>query len=1845
MTSTDLYLAPKPFSPHVERCQFPVGWSVARSLTQLVNDGKLALDDVPLVRVYVQGLPLMAEDALDYVAQDGDVINVVVEPQGGETGKTIFQLFYTIGAAVVSYYFGPVWGAVVSIAGAALTQMIWRPEKGLPDGKGGSSLSSQGNSNRQRQMMPLALGRQRVALDLAALPFTQNIGGDVWMTVAFGIHYGPCTLDSIKIGETLLSDYPAQDVQVEQFLAPGPRQSALYPTRVAQENRQNKLDFTGGGVWEVGTFAAGADYGEVDITLPSGLKYNADSGKTRNEEVTGRIEYAAVGTENWAPVPTISGYRNKNNQPLPVGTWFLNLKTNDAVRRTFRWPLPADGQQYKFRAKAWDADGDFPTTDGRIWDTYLTAIRSVFNEPAFIDQNLSILVLKIKSSDDLNGQLPPITAVVEPICPVFTNGAWGNPQPTSNPAAMLRWLLNGPAPARPLAPEEFDASLAAQYQLIEQRGWKGAYWVQDDVSQEELIIALGRMGRFSAYWNGEALCVVPDWEKPVARQLFTGRNVEGYRYSRSFPEPIHAVFVEFRNLDADSRGDELWVYADGYTAETAQTFVQHRLDFACTADRAFREGRVFLAKYELQVETHEWTSGVDSIVSSFGDRVRVRHPVGLVGLGEARVQFRRREGGLVSGVRLDQTVTMEAGKSYGIDVRTADDGLILNIPVVTAPGETRELAFPAARAVDLAPAPGDLIAFGEMNLVTEDVELVDVAPESDGTAKLRAVKYLAAEIEAAETGPVPELPTLLKPIIPAPVPRFIGEPDGDPAGARMAFDVDPQRADQIAGFAARVRRVSAQGPGDWAPLPMLPPSARQVTTGPFPDAASQPGDADPDYVVQIDIRTIMVSGDPSQRAVSPNIVIQRGVQTPKGVVAAGVSRTASDGAKYPALYIEAQAVEAGAVQDLVVEVQEVGQADWVSAGQPLPAANPVGDMLNVQGGRSYLVRARWRTADNWVSAWVTTQTPVLIPTGNVSSDTINVGGVPAQDVVSATQAVGQIQLDLAEARATLYTATTGLVDQTAALFSSLNTPTTGVLARLTSAETAITANNNAAVQRLNAIETTLNAAGTGVVARLGVLENVVSTPTTGLVSRLTAMETQINTPSTGILARLLVNESAITNLTTGKADASRVTALEARGVTLPNMIEDGRFNRPLGEVWYKEGGEGPSVLYDAQIGSYLHTDGQYLVSKPYLSYAGAIMSVSWSGIATNAGAHLYLQALPSYEVMARAYRNAANNWGQRYTSDGATYSAPAGTTGFRVVIDPAGGGMDVSSVKVNYGAVSTFWSDEKTQREINASIKSLEAVTSDLQNSKASATRVTVLEATVRSLPNLLLNSNFSQINASAAADSRIKNWFSTGDFVLWSYYYDSAYGALAGALGGAQGQNFYLISDKVPVYGSTAYTLSFAGDGGVFPDTTIVYVTEFGAGDVNIQDGTGAVTFGGVSWTARKSTTFVTQPGTQKIAVVIYKPGAVNGQSFNAFISRVQLNIGETAAGWNEEASDRAVAARLTVTESAVTDLYGRTYARFAIGASVPGADAFIFAQAETTPGQAPTSNVAIGARIFAVYNQVGQNWVKALEVVNGNAIFSGGLQAGAFIRLGNGNGWPVALRPVDFNLTDGEVCSFGTDLGGLPAVSMAYNNLAPLNSGETYDVRPINLTATGFTLYAKINVPAATSDQTANTTKANVTLDGYPGVQLYLDGKPESADGTYRIQAQGIQTHRFSGKQGQAVEADSYSYAYTTIQVWAYKGGWVQVALGFAESVVDPYQYSPGQFHTASGGWSYDETVQLGSGVTYVAVVRTNADNNLSGYVSTVGPVSWQAQGAASGVRSATPGGQKTRVTVRPQ
>lgn len=347
----------------------------------------------------------------------------------------------------------------------------------------------------------------------------------------------------------------------------------------------------------------------------------------------------------------------------------------------------------------------------------------------------------------------------------------------------------------------------------------------------------------------------------------------------------------------------------------------------------------------------------------------------------------------------------------------------------------------------------------------------------------------------------------------------------------------------------------------------------------------------------------------------------------------------------------------------------------------------------------------------------------------------------------------------------------------------------------------------------------------------------------------------------------------------------------------------------------------------------------------------------------------------------------------------------------------------------------------------------------------------------------------------------------------------------------------------------------------------------------------------------------------------------------------------------WEMEdvAATEGLSARVTSTEQAIANADG-LLASWKKSTTVPGAEAFIEAVARASAGSAPYSSVGIGAKLIALWNQSGGVWRKAVEVQGGDAIFTGGLNVGTYLRLGSGQGWPVALASQRFTAGDGAAISFGTNLGSLPNYTMVMDNLLPLGAGETYNIRLINLTATGATMSAKINVPAAPTSVVKTDDYASGTG---PARQMLRGSNAESDDGTYTFRISVTHRGRFYD-----LNMEPGSWAGTiTLGIWAQKSGvWSRVSSYIAHG----FGYGDG---SSSGFKNYYQTdtystnEMLGSGVTGfgVSIDSWGGDNGTgAGNVPSLNDlvsVAWNIVGAGAGIRTALAANAKTTVIIQPK
>ena len=397
----------------------------------------------------------------------------------------------------------------------------------------------------------------------------------------------------------------------------------------------------------------------------------------------------------------------------PGTLFFPGVKTtgkrSSAIRKS-ELLEPETRGQYDVRLRRVTAN----TNDSRILDQVIwTALRTITKRDPVNMTGLAMTALRIKATDQLNGVVDTLNGVVHSVVLDRDGGAW-KAGATSNPAALFREVLQGPANARPLADSRIDlAGLEAWYDKCAAEGREFNMVIDFQSSVLETLADIAAAGRASPAVRDGKWGVVIDEPQSVPVQHFTPRNSSGFSGEKAFPEMPHAFRVRFVNRDKNWLQDEMLVYDDGFDATNATKFEGLELPGITDPDQVWKDARFHIAVARLRPEVFSFDTDIEHLVCTRGDLIRFTHDVPLFGLAAGRVQSVAVDGmGDATQVTLDGLVSMAAGKSYSLRYRKADGSTQVHA-LDTAVGESATLTFTTPVPAADIPATGDLAMFGE----------------------------------------------------------------------------------------------------------------------------------------------------------------------------------------------------------------------------------------------------------------------------------------------------------------------------------------------------------------------------------------------------------------------------------------------------------------------------------------------------------------------------------------------------------------------------------------------------------------------------------------------------------------------------------------------------------------------------------------------------------------------------------------------------------------------------------------------------------------------------------------------------------------------------------------------------------------------------------------------------------------------------------------------------------------------------------------------------------------------------------------------------------------------------
>ncbi|MDH3279626.1 MAG: hypothetical protein OEQ18_00675, partial [Gammaproteobacteria bacterium] len=395
-------------------------------------------------------------------------------------------------------------------------------------------------------------------------------------------------------------------------------------------------------------------------------------------------------------------------------------KTTSVVRSNHTWNVPEG--QYHVRMRRTTSPGDSQDVDETTW----TALRTIRNETPVVEPNCALIAGRIRATDQLNGLIDNLSCQPRSLLRTYDGAAWTEPILSDNPAWAVADILTGyneniPELSVPLTAIN-GASFKAFADWCTANAFSFNYAFEDTDNMEDAARLAAAAGRGSLEEVDGEYIIVIDQPQTVVRQHATPRNTWDFESTATYPDVVHALRVKFKNKLLNFQDDERVVFADGYTASNATIYELVEYRGITNPDQIFKFARYELAERLLLFEEMSFSMDLEQKMVVRGDLMALSYDALLVGLGWGTVKSVELSGAQTIAMRLDATVVMVAGKTYGVEIRTTATNETITAQIVTEEATVSRVRF-VTPLLGTQPAVGDLVTFGEWGEISQRVKV------------------------------------------------------------------------------------------------------------------------------------------------------------------------------------------------------------------------------------------------------------------------------------------------------------------------------------------------------------------------------------------------------------------------------------------------------------------------------------------------------------------------------------------------------------------------------------------------------------------------------------------------------------------------------------------------------------------------------------------------------------------------------------------------------------------------------------------------------------------------------------------------------------------------------------------------------------------------------------------------------------------------------------------------------------------------------------------------------------------------------------------------------------------
>lgn len=500
---------------------------------------------------------------------------------------------------------------------------------------------------------------------------------------------------------------------------------------------------------------------EVKLQLPSGLSsIDTTTGESQSWSVTYRVEYKLSSSGTW----------------IDLGLTTISGNSRSVLRRVFRKDGLAAGR-YDIRVTKTSED----PTSNQNGALYFQSIDEVKTDD-MIYPNTALLGIRTLATEQISGASPNYSVIVRgrkvSVPDVQYGGnpvAWSNyywdPATSeyklladdsvctwdgvtyidawsANPIWCLRDLLTNTRYGLGdfISASQIDSGLMlemSRYCDEKVPDGSGGYEkrfrmdVAIDSATKALDLILQLASTFNAFPFYSAGSIKFSVDKPTTPvQMFGMGNIIADSFQQiwsSVKDMPNVIEVQFLDKAKDYEQETVAIIDEASLAAGEPMRKRSIRLFTTSMTQALRVGRYALKVAQNINRVVSFKAGIDAIACQVGDIIDVAHDVPQWGFS-GRVQANS----TTTLIKLDQTVVIESGKSYKIELRLADD-TIVERSVTDAAGIYTEVTV--SPALSSAPAAYDVYAFGEVDIQTKPFRVVSIARDERDEVEITAAEY------------------------------------------------------------------------------------------------------------------------------------------------------------------------------------------------------------------------------------------------------------------------------------------------------------------------------------------------------------------------------------------------------------------------------------------------------------------------------------------------------------------------------------------------------------------------------------------------------------------------------------------------------------------------------------------------------------------------------------------------------------------------------------------------------------------------------------------------------------------------------------------------------------------------------------------------------------------------------------------------------------------------------------------------------------------------------------------------------------------------------------------------